>query len=108
MTRRTPRPTGDAMRPDLSSPLLDTLDVVAGILNAVGTDRVELVTFTRDRVSLQPADLNEGEQIARVLGLDSPLDHRMFVPGHTLWTGSIDGLEVQVRSVLRQIAGAFQ
>lgn len=89
-----------------STALVGTLDVVAAILNQVGPDRVEPVTFTRDRVSLQPADLNEGEQIARVLGLDSPLDHRMFVPGHTLWTGVVEGLEVQVRSALRQPIGA--
>lgn len=88
------------------SPLLVVLDAVAAILDQLGPDRVELVTFTSDRVSLQPADLADGERIARVLGLDSPLDHRMFVPGHTLWTGEVDGLEVQVRSVLRQTMGA--
>lgn len=95
-------------RADRAGTIVRALDVVAGILNAVGIDRVELVTFTRDRISLQPADLNEGEQIARVLGLDSPLDHRMFVPGHTLWTGVVEGLEVQVRSVLRQPIGAIR
>lgn len=94
------------MTPSASAPLVDALDVVAAILNEVGTDRIDLVTFTRDRISLQPADLAEGEQIARTLGLDSPLDHRMFVPGHTLWTGQVDGLEVQVRSVLRRTMGA--
>jgi hypothetical protein len=92
-------------REDRAGTVVRALDVVAGILSAVGIDRVELVTFTRDRINLQPADLTEGEQIARVLGLDTPLDHRMFVPGHTLWTGSIDGLEVQVRSALRQAVG---
>jgi hypothetical protein len=65
-------------REDRAGTVVRALDVVAGILNAV------------------------------VLGLDSALDHRMFVPGHTLWTGSIDGLEVQVRSVLRQAVGAVR
>jgi hypothetical protein len=87
------------------SATLLALDVVVEILHEIGPDRVELVTFTRDRVSLQPADLTEGEQIARTLGLDSPLD-RMFVPGHTLWTGQVHGLEAQVRSQLRQPVGA--
>jgi len=32
----------------------------------------------------------------------------MFVPGHTLWTGVRDGLEVQVRSVLRRPLGAVR
>jgi hypothetical protein len=27
------------------------------------------------------------------------------VPGHTLWTGIVDGFEVQIRAVLRQPAG---
>ncbi|GAA4719292.1 HAD family hydrolase [Promicromonospora umidemergens] len=30
-----------------------------------------------------PGRADEAEQIARVLGLDSPVDRRMFVPGHT-------------------------
>jgi hypothetical protein len=76
----------------------------ARFLDFVGADRIELVTVTPNRVSLQPVDLNQGEQIARVLGLTMPMDHRMFVPGNTLWTGDRDGFEVQVRSVLRQVA----
>jgi len=95
-----------ASGPTTAPSFATVLDLVFAILDAVGPDRVELVTFTRDRVSLQPADLAEGERIARTLGLDSPLDHRMFGPGHTLWTGSIDGVEVQVRSALRQVVGA--
>jgi hypothetical protein len=51
---------------------------------------------------LQPSHLADGEAIARSLGLDLPMDHRMFVPGHTLWCGERDDLEVQVRSVLRE------
>lgn len=85
-----------------TSPLV-ALDVVAAVLDAVGSGRVELVTFTRDRISLHPVNLDDGEEIARALGCDLPLDHRMFVPGHTLWTGVVDGTEVQVRSALRQV-----
>lgn len=79
----------------------DGLMAAAQFLNLVGADRIELVTVTSNRVSLQPADLNQGEQIARALGPNNPMDHRMFVPGNTLWTGKRNGLEVQVRSVLR-------
>lgn len=87
--------------------LVAALDVVAEILDEAGMDRIELVTFTRGRVSSQPMELTEGERIARLLGLDSPVDHRMFVPGHTLWTGDVGGLEVQARSSLRQVVGAI-
>ncbi|MFI9485364.1 hypothetical protein ACIG47_03155 [Promicromonospora sp. NPDC052451] len=85
-----------------TSPLV-VLRIVTAILELVGPEKVELVTFTRDRISLHPVNLEDGEGIARLLGCDLPLDHRMFVPGHTLWTGVIDGLEVQVRSALRQV-----
>ncbi|MEV0951707.1 hypothetical protein [Promicromonospora sp. NPDC050249] len=71
-------------------------------VSEVGAHRIEVVTITRNRMCLHPVHLAEGEAIARSLGLDLPLDHRMFVPGNTLWTGERDGLEVQVRSALRQ------
>ncbi|GAA2239912.1 hypothetical protein GCM10010413_47090 [Promicromonospora sukumoe] len=94
-------------RQDEASSALDPLMLAMGIaadsLRLVGPDRVEIVTLTRGRICLQPAELNRGEQLARTLGCESPLDHRMFVPGHTLWTGERDGLEVQVRSALRQV-----
>lgn len=80
------------------------MDVAAEAIRAVGPEHIEIVTLTQGRICVQPVDLNEGERIARALGCDLPLDHRMFVPGHTLWTGVVDGLEVQVRSVLRQVA----
>jgi hypothetical protein len=81
----------------------DGLIAAARFLDLVGADHIELVTVTPNRVSLQPADLNQGEQIARLLGLTMPIDHRMLVPGNTLWTGDRDGFEVQVRSVLRGV-----
>ena len=80
----------------------DGLGAASRIVAVVGADRIELVTVTRNRVSLQPTHLKEGEQIARELGLDVPLDHRVFVPGNTLWTGERDGVDVQIRSVLRR------
>lgn len=86
--------------PDLLSLAMDIAD---DAVKAVGPEHIEIVTLTRGRICLQPTDLNQGEHIARALGLDAPLDHRMFVPGHTLWTGERHGLEVQVRSVLRQM-----
>lgn len=91
---------------DERSPLDDLTQALSDALNAiraVGPNRIELVTVTKNRICLQPADLDDGEQIAHALGCDLPLDHRMFVPGHTLWTGTRHGLEIQVRSVLRQV-----
>lgn len=82
------------------------MDIARGITAAVGTERIELVTLTRDRICLQPTAMDDGERIAHTIGCDLPIDHRMFVPGHTLWTGDIDGLEVQVRSALRAPSGA--
>ncbi|MFC4630108.1 hypothetical protein ACFO6V_17805 [Promicromonospora alba] len=79
--------------------------LTARLLADIGMSRIELVTFTSDRICLHPVDLTESEQIARGFGCDFPLDHRMFVPGHTLWTGIVDGLEVQIRSAPRQHAG---
>jgi hypothetical protein len=83
--------------------LMFAMAVTADAVRVVGSDRIEIVTLTRGRICFQPVDINRGEQIARTLGCDSPLGHRMFVPGHTLWTGERDGLEVQVRSALRQM-----
>lgn len=84
-------------------PLMLAMRTAVEGLRLVGPDLVEIVTLTRGRICLQPTDLNQGEQLARTLGCEAPLDHRMFVPGHTLWTGERDGLEVQVRSALRQV-----
>jgi hypothetical protein len=82
------------------------LKAASRIVDRVGADRIELVTVTGNRVSLQPADLNQGKQIARMLGLDVPMDHRMVTPGYTLWSGDVDGMEVQVRAELRRPIGA--
>lgn len=80
----------------------DGLRAASRFLDIVGANHIELVTIRANRVSLQPADLDEGEQIVRTLGLTT-LDHRMFEPGNTLWAGERDNLEVQVRSGLRQV-----
>jgi hypothetical protein len=84
-------------------PLMLAMGIAAESLRLVRPDSVEIVTLTRGRICLQPTDLNRGERLARILGCESPLDHRMFVPGHTLWIGERGGLEVQVRSALRQV-----
>lgn len=83
-------------------PLTLAMDIAFETVETVGPERIEIVTLTRDRICLQPVDLNQGEQIAHVLGCELPLDHRMFVPGHTLCAGERDGLEIQIRSVLRR------
>ncbi|WP_460887984.1 hypothetical protein [Promicromonospora xylanilytica] len=87
---------------DVPDPLTLALGVAFDTVRTVGPERIEIVTLTRGRICLQPTNLNEGEQIAHTLGCDLPLDHRMFVPGHTLWAGERDGLEVQIRSALRR------
>lgn len=81
--------------------LMFAMAVAGDAVRAVGPDRDRHADSRSDL--FQPVHINRGEQIARTLGCDSPLDHRMFVPGHTLWTGECDGLEVQVRSALRQM-----
>jgi hypothetical protein len=83
--------------------LLRALEHARFAISEVGPHRIEVVTMTRNRMCLQPSHLADGEAIARSLGLDLPIDHRMFVPGHTLWCGERDDLEVQVRSVLREV-----
>jgi hypothetical protein len=82
--------------------LLRALEHARIAVGEVGPHRIEVVTMTRNRMCLQPSHLADGEAIARSLGLDLPMDHRMFIPGHTLWCGERDDLEVQVRSVLRE------
>jgi hypothetical protein len=82
------------------------LTAAVRIVDTVGRDRIGAVTLTRGRITLQPTVLAGGEAIARTLGLDFPVDHRMLVPGYTLWSGERDGLEVQVRAALRTRVGA--
>ena len=86
--------------------ITDALTTAKEVVAEIGEDRVELVTITAHWIAIHPASMPDGENIARDLGLDSALDHRMFVPGHTLWTGLRDGLEVQVRAELRRLTGA--
>lgn len=96
----------DLVKHDRPTPVDDLTHALGNAFTAIcaiGPDRIELVTVTKNRICLHPADLQEGEEIARALGCDLALDHRMFVPGHTLWTGTLYGLEIQVRSVLRQV-----
>ncbi|GAB3165249.1 hypothetical protein GCM10027059_22680 [Myceligenerans halotolerans] len=77
------------------------MGVLRGALDRIGADRIALATVARSWVCVQPVRLDDGEQIARMLGCTNPLDHRLLVPGHTLWTGTSEGLELQVRSALR-------
>ncbi|GAA4720618.1 hypothetical protein APR04_001656 [Promicromonospora umidemergens] len=85
--------------------LLRAIEGPRTAVSEVGAHRIEVVTITRNRMCLHPSHLPDGEAIARSLGLDLPMDHRMFVPGHTLWCGEREGLETQVRSILRQVEG---
>ncbi|MBE1877465.1 hypothetical protein [Myceligenerans pegani] len=87
--------------------LLRSLETAAELVRAAGRDRVAMVTTARGWLCVQPHDLSDGERIARLLGCDNPLDHRLLVPGYTLWSGRRDGLEVQVRSQLRDPARAL-
>lgn len=89
----------------------DSLERVFGVvvqtLAMIGEERIAAVQYTRDRISLEPKHLAEGEEIARTLGCTSPLDHRILTPGFTDWTGEVEGLEVHVRATLRRPAGAL-
>lgn len=86
--------------------LLRSLETAADIVRKAGRDQVAMITTARSWLCVQPRDLSDGERIADLLGCDTPLDHRLLVPGCTLWSGQRDGLEVQVRSRLRDLAGA--
>ena len=95
--------------PSEAGSIMLALDTVKAALVEVGEERVELVTATGNgRVTVQPAHLDDGESIARALGLDSPMDHRMIDPGYTLWCGVRDGFEFQVRGALRRPFGGLQ
>lgn len=88
--------------------LLDALEAARAAITLVGQQRLEVVIVTRGRISLQPTDLSDGASIAHALGCNVPFDHRLFVPGHTLWTGDRNGLEVQIRAELRDAPGAIR
>ncbi|GAB4084025.1 hypothetical protein GCM10028784_06550 [Myceligenerans cantabricum] len=88
--------------------LARTFGVVIETLAAVGLERIGSVTLTPHRISLEPRDLAEGEQIAQALGCNLPMDHRMLTPGFTDWSGEVARLEVHVRSALRRPLGAAQ
>ncbi|MFD2024026.1 MULTISPECIES: hypothetical protein [Promicromonospora] len=95
----------DPMPGDTSSILL-ALDTARAALVEIGAGRIELLTATGSgQVTIQPTRLADGESIAQALDLDSPLDHRMVPPGYTLWCGTRDGFEFQVRGALRQPLG---
>ncbi|GAB3164115.1 hypothetical protein GCM10027059_19600 [Myceligenerans halotolerans] len=87
--------------------LLRSLETAAALVSAAGRDQVAMVTTARGWLCVQPRDLSDGERIAHLLGCDAPLDHRLLVPGYTLWTGHREGLEVQVRAQLRDPASAL-
>ncbi|MBE1878708.1 hypothetical protein [Myceligenerans pegani] len=89
-----------------SAELHNAIRATSRLLRETGTHLIEVVTITRARLGLQPRHLRDGQSIAQELGLDLPLDHQMFVPGHTVWTGDRYGLEVQVRAELRRPDGA--
>ncbi|GAB3161402.1 hypothetical protein GCM10027059_11450 [Myceligenerans halotolerans] len=88
--------------------LLQALDMVGALIDKAGANRIAVVTATPDRICLQPRNLLDGEAIARLLGCDQALDHRLLTPGYTLWTGMHSGLEIQVRSVLRGLTGGIR
>lgn len=88
--------------------LARTFGVVIETLAQVGLDRIGSVTLTPHRISLEPRDLAEGEQIARTLGCALPMDHRILTPGFTDWSGEVAGLKVHVRSVLRRPLGTVR
>ncbi|MCF4122063.1 hypothetical protein L1785_13855 [Antribacter sp. KLBMP9083] len=89
------------------SSLARTFGVVVEAVSKIGLERIGSITLTPDRISLVPRHLTEGEEIAKALGCNSPLDHHILTPGFTDWTGQVSGLEVHVRATLRRPEGAL-
>ncbi|MBE1877756.1 hypothetical protein [Myceligenerans pegani] len=94
----------NAMNTREPDPLDPAIGVLHGALAEIGAGQIAMATLARGWICLQPVRLDDGEQIAHILGCTNPLDHRLLVPGHTLWTGTRDELEIQVRSSLRKPA----
>ncbi|WP_158281151.1 hypothetical protein [Promicromonospora sp. AC04] len=80
-------------------------EVLTKILDRLGPGRIEQATVTGSLL-LFPCRLELGEQIARELGLDLPLDHPRSIPGYTIWSGQYLGVDVQVRASLRAPVGS--
>lgn len=89
------------VNPIATQSVTERLGDVIDLLRHVRADWIEVLTVTPERVCLQPWHLDDGESIARALGLDHAIDQRMMEPGYTLWTGTWRGVEVQVRGALR-------
>lgn len=90
---------------DSESSLTRTIGIAVAALATVGLDRIGAITLTPYRMSLEPKNLADGEDIARALGCTSALDHHILTPGFTDWTGQLSDLEVHVRATLRRPAG---
>ena len=81
--------------------------VLERILVELGPGRITRAAVAQ-AIMLEPRDRQDGEQVARELGLDQAVDHTR--PGRecTVWSGTHRGVEVQVRVSLRGAAGSDQ
>ncbi|MFC8796938.1 hypothetical protein ACFT2C_04350 [Promicromonospora sp. NPDC057138] len=83
----------------------EVLQAVAQILELGNIERVASLSIKGDSVAIQPSKLDDGEHIARALGMTAALDHPTALPPITDWSGDVAGLEVHVRAALRTSAG---
>jgi hypothetical protein len=81
--------------------LNDVLAAVGQILDVVGEERIGSMTFSSGAViAIQPSHLDQGEAIARALGLTTFVEHTSVVPPVTHWSGTWAGAgqcEIHVR-----------
>ena len=81
--------------------------VLEQILDALGPGRIARATVAW-AIMLEPQDLDDGEPVARELGLEYVVDHTR--PGHesTTWWGTYLDVEVQVQTSPRRTTGSDQ
>ncbi|MDR7381169.1 hypothetical protein [Promicromonospora iranensis] len=83
--------------------LNNVLTAVVQILDVVGEEQIGSMTFSSGAViAIQPSHLEQGEAIARALGLTSFIEHTSVVPAVTDWSGTWAGAgqcEIHVRGM---------
>lgn len=89
----------------MSTHLNHVLAVVKEILDEAGEEHVASIAFTRSRISIQPSRMDQGEAIARRLGLGEGIEQTSCVPPVTDWCGRRDEiLEVHLRGTRTRAA----
>lgn len=82
----------------MNAHLKEVLAVVEQILDEAGEEHVASIAFSRSRISIQPSRMDQGEAIARRLGLGDGIEQTSCVPPVTDWCGRRDELlEIHLR-----------